>query len=397
MNTSIMMIAGEASGDLHGSHLARRLKELSPSVALFGIGGGLMKQAGVEVISDITDRAVIGFVEAIKNFLPLGKLLGDIKRLVKARKPDVVVLIDYSGFNLKVARSLSDLGVPLVYYFPPQIWASRSYRAKEIARIITKVIAVFPFEVDIYRRAGADFEFFGHPLLDVVATRLTRAEALKHFELENTSPVIGLLPGSRHHEIDRLLPLLLDSAEIISQTLPNAQFVLPVASSVNREEVTRLLQKSRLKVRIIENNTYDAIKVSNLVLVASGTATLEAAILGTPMVIVYRTSVLTWMLARFVVRVPFIGLANIVAGKEIVPEFLQNSARPELVAREALDILNNSDRLDKMKADLAEAVRTLGSPGAIECSARTILELNSRGRQGIEQGYRTADRQGALH
>ena len=385
MNNSVMMIAGEASGDLHGSHLARQLKKLSSDVSLYGIGGNLMREADVDIIWDITDRAVIGFAEAVRNLFPLGKLLRQIKRLVKSRRPDVVVLIDYSGFNLKVAKVLSDTGVPIVYYFPPQIWASRSYRAKEIARIITKVIAVFPFEVDIYRKAGADFSYFGHPLIDVVKTKFKREEALKQFKLTEKGPIVGLLPGSRNNEVDRLLPLLLDSAQLISRVLPSTQFILPLAGSISREKIDQLLQKKKLTVQVIENDTYDAVKISDLVLVASGTATLEAAILNTPMIIVYRTSWPTWLLARFILYLPFIGLANIVAGKKIVPEFIQNMARPDLIAEEALDILRNEERRASINRDLAEAVKKLGKQGVIEQSARLILNTkrskNSRQEQ----------------
>lgn len=372
-----MLIAGEISGDLHGSYLAKSLKEINNNVILFGIGSSMMKKQNVEILFDITDKAVIGFAEAVQNFFPLRKLLKNILQVISIRRPDLIVLIDYSGFNLKVAKVLENCGIPIIYYFPPQVWASRKYRVKKVARMINKVIAVFPFEVEIYKNAGADFAYFGHPLLDIVKPKFTPNEARRKFGVEPGSPVLGLLPGSRNHEIERILPAMLTSALRLKERIKNIQFLLPVASPVLIKKIKQYLTPNYDFIKLIQDYTYDVINISDLVLVTSGSATLEAAILNTPMIILYKTSIITWLLAKFMLRLPFIGLANIVAGNKIVSEFIQDEVSPELIVEESEKILTDEKRRQRIIDDLKEAVKNLGPPGAIEKSAKLLLNYKA--------------------
>ncbi|MDI3279745.1 MAG: lipid-A-disaccharide synthase [Bacillota bacterium] len=375
----IMISAGETSGDLHGAYLARALRELVPEVQLFGMGGPQMRQAGVELLFDPTSLSTVGFWEALRSYRALKSALALLERALAQNRPDVLVVIDFPGFHLRLAEAAKKMGVPVVYYFSPSAWAWGRGRALQVARSVALVAAVFPFEAEVYRQAGAEVNFIGHPLLDIVRVEKGREELRRELAGES-SPVVGLLPGSRRQEIEFLLPPLLGAAERIRRRYPAAAFLLPLASSITPEQVEPYLRRrADLPVRVVQGRTYEVMAACDLILVASGTATLEATCLGTPMVVVYRLSWPTYLLARLLVRVPYIALPNIVAGWRVVPELIQRQATPERIAAEALALLDSPPLREEMRERLHRVVELLGQPGAVRRAAKLVVAV-ARGR-----------------
>jgi lipid-A-disaccharide synthase len=367
---TVMIVAGETSGDLHGSYLVRAMLGIAPDLQFRGIGGRLMQEAGVELMAHAADMAVVGLTEVIVKLNQIRRVLNLMKTSLKTRRPDLLILIDYPDFNLMLGKAAKACGVPVFYYISPQVWAWRRGRIKKIRAIVDKMAVILPFEETLYREEGVDATYVGHPLLDTVRTKYSRQEALEKFGLREGVTTVGLLPGSRDTEIARLLPVMLTAAEILLKKLPRVQFILPLAESLELSFVENLLGPSPVPVRVIRHDTYDAIGLSDIVIVASGTATLETALLGKPMVIVYKVSPVSYYIGKKVITVEHIGLANLIAGRTIVPELIQDEANPERIASEVINILNDRDRLDKMKADLTKIREALGQPGAAERSAR---------------------------
>jgi lipid-A-disaccharide synthase len=370
-----MIVAGETSGDLHGSHLVRAMLGIAPDLQFRGIGGRRMQEAGVELMAHAADMAVVGLTEVLVKLNQLRKVLSLMKTSLKARRPDLLILIDYPDFNLMLGKAAKACGVPVFYYISPQVWAWRRGRIKRIRAIVDKMAVILPFEEALYRDEDVNATFVGHPLLDTVRTKLTRQEALAAFGLQQDATTVGLLPGSRDTEIDRLLPVMLTAAEILAKRVPRVQFVLPLAETLERSFVENILGQSPVPVRIIEHDTYDVIGLSDIVIVASGTATLETALLGRPMVIVYKVSPVSYYIGKKIIRVGHIGLANLIAGKTIVPELIQDEANPERIATEVINILNDRNRMDKMKAELTGIREALGQPGAAERAARLACSM----------------------
>lgn len=371
----VMILAGEASGDMHGANLTRALQEIDPQIQLLGMGSSLMREAGVELAFDVTGFSTVGFAEAIKSIKTLKRILQQLADLMDREKPDVIVLIDYPGFNLEVAKVAKSKGIPLVYYFSPTAWAWGRGRAKKVASLVTKVASVLPFEAEVYQEAGADVEFVGHPLLDIVKSALGKEEFYQQWDLDPNKPVVGLLPGSRKQEINALLPVLLETAERVRQKLPEVQFLLPLAHTVNKEQITEQIQEKGLEIKVIEGQTYELMTASDIIVVASGTATLEAACLGTPMIIVYKVSFSTWLLGKLLIKVPHIGMPNIIAGKEIVPELIQYTATPEKVSEKLLDFLEQPQKLKQVKQELQKVREKLGGEGAVKRVAQLVLDI----------------------
>jgi lipid-A-disaccharide synthase len=367
---TVMIVAGETSGDLHGSYLVRAMLGIAPDLQFRGIGGRLMQEAGVELMAHAADMAVVGLTEVIVKLNQIRRVLNLMKTSLKTRRPDLLILIDYPDFNLMLGKAAKACGVPVFYYISPQVWAWRRGRIKKIRSIVDKMAVILPFEETLYRDEGVDATYVGHPLLDTVRTKYSRQEALEKFGLREGVTTVGLLPGSRDTEIARLLPVMLTAAEILLKKLPRVQFILPLAESLELSFVENLLGPSPVPVRVIRHDTYDAIGLSDIVIVASGTATLETALLGKPMVIVYKVSPVSYYIGKKVITVEHIGLANLIAGRTIVPELIQDEANPERIASEVINILNDRDRLDKMKADLTKIREALGRPGAAERAAR---------------------------
>ncbi len=371
----LMLVAGEASGDLHGATLSRALQRQGPGWRLVGMGGPRMAEAGVRLLADTVSHAVVGAGEALSRLPRLFRAFRLLRKEVMAQRPRAVVLIDFPEFNLRLARVAKRLQIPVVYFIPPQVWAWRRGRARLLARLATEILAVFPFEPRIYEAAGARVEFVGHPLLDVLPNGLSRNDARPALRVPLDATLIGLLPGSRREEVERLLPPMAEAARRIRETIPQARFLVAPATSVDPALVERLLRNAPLELLQVRGRTYEVMAAADLLLVASGTATLEAALIGTPMVVCYRVSRLTGMIARLLIRIPWVSLANIVSGRAVVPELLQDNATGFRLAEEAVSLLRNPEALKAQRLAFAELKGALGTPGVGERAARRILEV----------------------
>lgn len=375
----VMMSAGEASGDMHGASVAAALKQAAPESALFGMGGAAMRGAGVRIDYDIAEYGVMGFTEVVKNLPKLFQLRDDLVELMRREKPDVLVVIDYPEFNMRLAKCAKKLGVPVFSYIPPSAWAWRRGRAKSVAKLVDRIAAIFPFEADVYRQAGANVEFVGHPLLDIVAPAMRRADAYAYFQAEEGSPVVLLLPGSRKQEIERLAPVMLESAEKISAKHADVQFFLPVASTISGEILQSILKKYTARVRLTNRHTYDLMQIADAAVAASGTVTLEAALMGVPSVVIYKMSALSYWIGRRLIQIPDISLPNIVAGRRIIPELLQEEVNSDRICAEISKLIEPGAYADGVRRDLAAMRQKLGASGAVERVARLILETAEQG------------------
>ena len=372
--TRILISAGEASGDIHAAAVTAAIKKIDSSVEVFGMGGDALRNAGGEVLFDIKDHGVMGFVEVLKKLPDLFKLRDDFEKVMDERKPDCLITVDYPGFNMKLAKLAHDKGIPVVSYIAPSAWAWHKSRAKKVAKIVDKVACIFPFEYDVYKEAGAYVEFVGHPLVDIVKPSMTKEEAMAFAGKEEGKKLILLMPGSRLMEIEKMLPTLLEAAKIIKKQLPEVSFVMPRAGTIPISLLEEKIQASGLDVKITEGNNYDLFSVADLALATSGTVTLEAALCGLGSVIVYKTNPVTYFIAKLLVNIPHIGLPNIVAAKSVVPELIQNDFTPAKVAQEALALLE-SERNVKLKEDLAYVKERLGKPGAVGRVAELVLKI----------------------
>ena len=373
----VLIVAGEASGDLHGANLVRAMLESDPGLVFYGIGGPKMEAAGVRCLARAGDMAVVGLTEV---FSKLGMILGIMRKLKRSlweEKPALIILIDYPDFNMPLARAAKKRGVPVFYYISPQVWAWRRGRIKQLRQCVDRMAVILPFEAEMYRREGMAVEFVGHPLLDGINTKYHRSEAIRRFDLREGAAIIGLLPGSRPGEVTKLLPEMLAAAGIIKREVPTAQFVLPLADTLDRDGVEEMIRpcQEKLNVKIIGNEIYDVLAVCDAAMVASGTATLETALIGVPMIIVYKISLFTYLMGRIFVNVDHIGLANIIAGKTVVPELIQQDVNPPRMAKEILAILNDVERKNRIKRELAGIREKLGAPGASRRAANLAMEM----------------------
>ena len=368
-----MLAAGEASGDLHGAALCHALRAEAPACRLFGMGGQRMAAAGMDLLVDVTAVAAAGGTEAVSRVPLMYRAYRRLRAALDgARRPGVLVVIDFPEFNLRLARAARRAGVPVVYFIPPQIWAWRSWRVRTIRRVISLVLAVFPFETALYRRAGVPVEFVGHPLLDALAGAPDRAAARRQLGLDDGALVIGLLPGSRREEVERVLPAMREAVAAVGAARPDARFVLALAPTIEPAAVERRLGAGRT-VAIARDRAHAVMSAADLLLVASGTATLEAALLGTPMVVCYRVSRLTELMVRTLMRVPWISLPNLTLGRAVVPELYQEAATGERLGREALRLLGSREALDAQRAAFRELQGQLGEPGVGPRAARLVL------------------------
>ncbi|MBM3245914.1 MAG: lipid-A-disaccharide synthase [Candidatus Omnitrophica bacterium] len=369
----LFIICGEASGDLHAASLAKEILRINPRIKISGVGGQALRQAGAQVFCDIKDLSVIGLFDVLKNlpkFLALKKL---ILEKIGSEKPDAAIFVDFSGFNLRLAKAINNI-LPTIYYISPQVWASRPGRIHTIKKYISKIIVFFKFEREFYQKYGVSADLVGHPLLDIVKPAMERGEFLRQLGLAEEKTTIALLPGSRVAEIKNILSLMLKSAALISRKL-DAQYIIAKAPSVNWDIYQRPVKKEGINLKIAEGRTYDCLNACDFALVASGTATLETAIMQKPFVIIYKMDLANYLLYRPQIRLPYIGMANIVAGKKIIPEFIQFRARPQKISRQVLKILKNPAELEKIKTDLAQVKASLGSPGAASRAARIIIDF----------------------
>jgi lipid-A-disaccharide synthase len=368
----ILIITGEASGDLHGANLAKALKALDPQVSLAGIGGAAMQAAGVQLVRNIGQFDIIGMVGPLALAAVVRRFLA-MRRLFRSEPWDAVVFIDHPGLNLRYAYFAKAAGLRVLYYIAPQVWAWRPGRIHWIKRRVDHVMVILPFEKAVYDREAIPCTFVGHPLLDVVAPQYDRDNLKIRFGLERGGRVIGLLPGSRSGEVRALLPIILDAAAQLSRRDPKTQFILAQASTIQDNLLRSLLRDSPVSVTVIKEQASEVMAVADLVLVASGTATLQAAVVGTPMVLLYRTTVFTYWLAWLLIRVKWIGLVNLVANRSVVPELIQSEATSQRLYEEAVRILDDQAVYDDMKQNLKKVRAALGEPGASMRAAEVVL------------------------
>jgi lipid-A-disaccharide synthase len=371
--SSIMVVAGEASGDLHGAGLCAALRTLAPGTRVFGMGGERMRAAGAEIVADVSRCAVVGGTEAVSSVPALYGVYRRLRRVLERERPGVLVLIDFPEFNLRLARAARAAGVPVVYFVPPQIWAWRGWRIKTIRRLVSLVLAVFPFERAFYRDAGVPVEFVGHPLLDALVAAPTRAEARCALGVAADGLVIGLLPGSRRGEAVQMLPLMREAAARLFADWPQARFVLAQAPTLDDALVHEGVVGAPA-IQVVRDAAYMVMRAADLLLVTSGTATLEAALLGTPMIVCYRLSRVTELLARLLVRVPWISLANITLGRTVVPElYRRRDVTVERLVDEARRLLESPEARNAQRTAFAELRAQLGEPGVGRRAAQIIL------------------------
>jgi len=366
----IMLSAGEVSGDVHGSYLVRELKKLRPDISFFGMGSERLAAEGVDINFDICKKGTIGIHEALPNLFPIYSTFQKIKKLLLKEKPDLVLLIDSQGFNMPFAKFCKKAGFKTVYYIAPQEWLWGTEKGvNKVAKAIDLIVAIFEKEFEIYKKAGANVVYFGHPLIDIVTNRNPLAV--------NGKPVISLCPGSRTQEIKGLLPILLKAGELIKKELPEAEFLVPVSSRKLFQEIFDLVGDFRPKA--VFEQTYDALAASDLAICSSGTINLEASLLGTPNIMVYKLSPLTYFIGMHILKIgqkiKYFSMPNILLEKNVIPELVMQDARPEKIAAEALDILRNANRRETMKRSFEELRAKLGSPGVIARAAKNILDF----------------------
>jgi len=367
---TVLLVAGEASGDMHGAELVAALRRNDPNVEVWGVGGERLRQAGMHILVDTAAVATMGFVE---TFGTLGRLAGAyrlLKRFMVERRPALVVLIDYPEFNMLLAKRAKALGIPVFYYIAPQVWAWRRGRVHKLAQRVDRIGVVFPFEAPLYNNGRQLAEFVGHPLLDLVRPTRTREETRERYQLDPDRPLLALLPGSRKKEVRHLLPAAIAAAQRLM--VEGWQSAIALAHTLTRRDLIQALGERSPGLPIIEDDTYNLVHAADAAVVASGTATLETALLGRPMVIMYRVSPLTFAVARRLVHVDYIGMPNIILGRRVFPELIQQDVTPEKVVAAVHEVVA---RRDELTAALGELRDQLGQPGAAERAARLALEL----------------------
>jgi len=376
LSVRLLLSCGEASGDLYAGALTHELLALDPTLTIAGLGGPRFAAAGGLLVEDYRELSVTGMIAWIPK---LPRLLAARRRLVAAarsERPDALILIDFSGFNFRLAPAIKRLGVPVIYYISPQIWASRAGRLATIRAIADRVLVIFPFEAAIYERGGVPVEFVGHPLIDLAKPSATRERFLAGLGLTPSAPTVAILPGSRPHEVSRILPDLAAAARRIRREVPAAQFVVARAPHMDDDLFAAVrADDGDARFTIVAGDTDTVLASADVALTASGTATVQAALHDTPMVVVYRLAPLEYQLARRLVRLDTIGMVNLIAGGKIVPELLQDAFTPEAVAREAVSMLTDRERAARIRVDLARVRTALGGPGASRRAARAIMRI----------------------
>ena len=373
----VLILAGEASGDIYGGSLVKAIRTVDPSIAFAGMGGPRMKEAGVQLFRNANELAVVGLPGAKRLFTILKAFRQVLVRLSRW-KPDLLIVIDYPEFNLLIAGRAKKLGLPVMYYVSPQIWAWRSARINTIRRRVDQMVVILPFEEKIYQQAGVKVSFVGHPLLDSIGVENKEGLSSRVQEASRAERTVGLLPGSRVSEIARLLPVMLDAAALLVDSIPTVHFLVPLAPTISTDQINPYLDGRNLPLTVVEDDTYRVIRRCEMIIAASGTVTLEAAILGTPLVVVYKVNPLTYWLGKRLIKVQHVALANIIAGETVVPEFIQHHVTPERIASEAMRILGNGSCLLGMKQRLQKVREKLGDPGASDKAAAIALGLMER-------------------
>jgi len=374
MSTSMLVVAGDVSGDMHAATLLKEVRAARPDLQVFGIGGEQLRAAGTEILYDAREMSVFGLPEVLKRYRFFKRVFEDMVEQARVRRPDVVLLVDYGGFNIRFAQRMHELGLKVIYFICPQVWASRRSRIAKIAAAVDRLMVIFPFEVPLFEGLGPRVDFVGHPLVDEAARALSEPEKALPWAGE---PRIALLPGSRTQELKLILPVMLEAAARLEAQVPGASYVIATPSSTVTAIVQDMLRTAtRLPTRleVVEGETRQVLRQARAAWVASGTATIEAALMRCPMAVVYRTSWLLYRLGRWLIRVSHIGMVNVLAGREICPELIQGQATPEALAHALQPLLGETDERKAMLNDLARVVDTLGEGGAIHRAAAIVQE-----------------------
>lgn len=373
----IMISAGEVSGDTHGTYLVRELKKLNPNIYFFGMGSEKLLAEGVDVKFDITKLGTVGVFEALPNVLPIYLTYRKMVDLMKKEKPDLLLLVDSQGINMPLAKAAKKIGIKTVYYIAPQEWLWGTARnAKKVAQTIDLIVAIFEKENEIYKLSGGNVVYSGHPLLDIVKPSLSKKETRQRLIGDEKGPIIAICPGSRTQEIKGLFPILLKAGELIKKELPDAKFLVPAASTDMIKRVFNMVSED-FRPKAVVGHTYDILAASDLAICTSGTINLEASILGTPNIMVYKLSPLTYFLGKYVLkigeRLPYYSMPNILLEQKVIPELVMEQATPETIAQEAVAVIKDSSRQQNMRASFDALKNKLGSPGVIARSAQAIL------------------------
>lgn len=373
----LFFIAGENSGDLHGSNLLKALRRQYPAIKAVGLGGPQLKAAGMKLrFNMLRELAIIGIVGVIKNFRTIHRVFTQTEDYLKRHRPDAIILIDYAGFNIRMAARARRLGIPVIWYISPQIWAWHKERIRVLAKVVDLMIVIFPFETGLYRAKGVEVVHVGHPLFDVIKVDQSKEEVFDEFGLDPTRPLITIVPGSRSREVSDFLGIMLRGAQRYAETYPETQFAVIRATTIDREAIEKIIDREDLpfKVTIVDRKRYNVRRHADFSWVKSGTSTLEAAIIGAPHLIVYKVNFLTWVIGKQLFTISFIGLPNIVAGSLIVPELLQDEFTPMNLAEQTAFYMQNPKEYERMVRDLDKVRDALGEPGASDKAAAAILE-----------------------
>ena len=371
MTKNVMIIAGEASGDMHAAAMIRGMQSQQSDLSFYGIGGTQMRKLGVDILVDAKDLAVVGLFEVIAHRKVIFAALDQMRDCLKSRRPDLLILVDYAEFNLKLAEHAKKLGIKVLFYISPQVWAWRQGRVRKIKKRIDKMAVIFPFEADFYRKHNVPVEYTGHPLTGKVKPTVRKEEFIRKVELVQNKPIVGIFPGSRKSEIKRLLPILLSSASLVKKTLSETQFVLPVASTLDMDDFHPYLEGCALDIKLVEEDTYNFINICDAIMTVSVTVTLEIAMLKTPFVIINKLAWLSYFLVKHMIKIEFIGLCNIVVGKEVAREFIQQQATPANISAEIIKLLSDKAYYDEMRRELGSVEEKL----AVLDKARPVHEL----------------------
>lgn len=373
----VMIVAGEASGDLHGSRLVAAMKEMRPNLSFCGIGGKELLAQGIEPLYDSAKLSVVGLFEVLGHLQEIRQAMRILEERLQTHPPRLLILIDFPDFNLMIAKKAKRLSIPVFYYISPQVWAWRSGRVKKIARLVDRMAVILPFEKDFYKQKGMDVDFVGHPLMDTVKSVMTREEFLSSQNIPVAAKVVGILPGSRKKEVNSILPTFLEVARRLSADMENITFVCPLAPSLTHDDLNRngCLEGSGLHIKVVTGNRYDLMASCDAVMAVSGTVTLELAMLNVPMVVAYRVSTLSHFLGSRLIKVRYASLVNLIADKQIVPEFLQKDMTPENIHREMTRILLEKERNDTMRQELQNVCNKLGGPGASQRAAAIAVSM----------------------
>jgi lipid-A-disaccharide synthase len=368
----ILIVAGEASGDLHGGHLVRALKAQHPQLQFEGVGGKHMQEAGVSTLYDISRMGGMGLFEFVNGLWHHIEIYRKLSHEIAKGKYRAAILINYPFFNLKLAKVCKQWNCPALFYISPQVWASRKGRVNTIRETVSKMYVILPFEEAIFREARVDVEYLGHPFIDIVRPQVSREEALQEFGLDPAVKTVGLLPGSRMSEINYLLDDMVGAARIIQKELGQCQFLLPVADSIDPELIQQKLGDNPLGIKVVTGRNYDVMNCSDALIMASGSSTLEAGLFTVPMVIIYKVHPLTYFIARFFTNITRFGLVNIVAEEEVVPELLNEQVTPERIAAEILKVLKDPEQARIVRERLQRVRESLGAPGVVARIARNM-------------------------